>query len=71
MLVLTRKVNEELIIGDDIRIVVLDIQGGFKVKLGIDAPKEISVHRREVYDLKKQEEAESHVQEAEEEKTDA
>lgn len=48
MLVLTRKLNQEIIIGDDIRIVVVGINGG-DIKLGIEAPIEIPVHRKEVY----------------------
>ncbi len=49
MLVLTRKKNESIIINDDITIVVVEIRGD-KVRLGIEAPKEVPVHRREVYD---------------------
>ena len=49
MLVLTRKVGEELCIGDDIRIVVLSQQGN-KIRFGVTAPQEVSVHRREIYD---------------------
>ena len=49
MLVLSRKENESIVIGDDITIVVLAILGD-KVRLGVDAPKEVSVHRKEVYD---------------------
>lgn len=50
MLVLSRKKNESILIdGDSIEITVVDIRGD-KVRLGIDAPKEISVHRREVYE---------------------
>ena len=49
MLVLSRKKNESIIINDNIKIVVVEIRGD-KVRLGIEAPKEISVHRREVYD---------------------
>lgn len=48
MLVLTRKRDESIIIGDDIRIVVVDVRGD-QVKLGIEAPRNISVHREEVY----------------------
>ena len=48
MLVLSRRLSETLIIGDDIKITVLGISGN-QVRLGIDAPKEISVHREEVY----------------------
>ena len=49
MLVLSRKKNESIIINGDTTVVVLDIRGD-KVRLGVDAPKEVSVHRREVYD---------------------
>ncbi len=49
MLVLSRHRDESIIIGDDIVITVVDIRGD-KVRLGINAPLEISVHRQEVYD---------------------
>lgn len=49
MLVLSRQRDESIIIGDNVVITVVDVRGD-KVKLGIDAPKEISVHRREVYE---------------------
>ncbi|MHC4371710.1 MAG: carbon storage regulator CsrA [Planctomycetota bacterium] len=49
MLVLSRKKNETLVIGDNISVVVIEIRGD-KVRLGIEAPKEIPVHRQEVYD---------------------
>ncbi len=49
MLVLTRRRNEIIMINDNIKIVVVDIRGD-KVRLGIEAPKEVPVHRREVYD---------------------
>ena len=49
MLVLSRKKNESIIINDDIVIVVVEIRGD-KVRLGVEAPKEVPVHRREVYD---------------------
>ena len=48
MLVLTRKVDESIIIGDNIKITVVDIRGD-QAKIGIEAPQEISVHREEVY----------------------
>ncbi len=48
MLVLTRKVNQEIIIGDDIRITVVAV-GSDQVKLGITAPRSIPVHRSEIY----------------------
>ncbi len=49
MLILSRKLNESIVIGDDIVIKVIDISGK-SIKLGIDAPKDISVFRQEVYD---------------------
>ena len=50
MLVLSRKRNEAIVINDDITIVVVELRGD-KVRLGIEAPKEVSVHRREIYDI--------------------
>jgi carbon storage regulator len=49
MLVLSRKKDESIIINDHIRVTVVEIRGD-KVRLGIDAPKDVSVHRREVYE---------------------
>ena len=49
MLVLSRKKDESIVINNDITIVVVEIRGD-KVRLGVEAPKEIPVHRREVYD---------------------
>ena len=49
MLVLSRKKDERIIIGDQITVMVIEIRGD-KVRLGIDAPKEVTVHREEVYE---------------------
>ena len=49
MLVLYRKTNESIVINNEITIVVVEIRGD-KVRLGVEAPKEVPVHRREVYD---------------------
>ncbi|MCW9048894.1 MAG: carbon storage regulator CsrA [Deltaproteobacteria bacterium] len=58
MLVLTRKVGEGIIIGDDIKITVIELKGG-GVRIGIDAPREMKVHRQEVFDRIKQENMEA------------
>ena len=49
MLILSRKLNESIIIGDDIELSVVDIKGD-QVKIGINAPKNVKVFRKEVYD---------------------
>ena len=48
MLVLTRKVHQSIMIGDEIEIVVLEVRGE-QVRLGIRAPKDVTVHRQEIY----------------------
>jgi len=57
MLVLSRKKNESIVINNDITIVVVEIRGD-KVRLGVEAPKEVPVHRREVYDAIRRNDAE-------------
>ncbi len=57
MLVLSRKKNESIMIGDDIEITIADVCSN-KVRLGINAPKKISVHRKEIYEAIQHEKAE-------------
>jgi carbon storage regulator len=54
MLVLTRKVHQSIVIGEGIEVVVLEVRGE-QVRLGIKAPKEVSVHRKEIFDQISQE----------------
>ncbi len=56
MLVLSRKKNESIVINDDVTIVVVEIRGD-KVRLGVEAPKEVPVHRKEVFDAIRRNEA--------------
>jgi carbon storage regulator len=63
MLVLSRQKDESIIIGDDIEITIVDVRGD-KVRLGINAPREISVHRKEIYEAIQREKAQQQAAES-------
>lgn len=60
MLILTRRIGEKLIIGDDIEVVVLGVKGN-QVRLGVSAPDDVAVHREEVYERIQHERGARHV----------
>ena len=59
MLILTRRVGETLMIGDDIAVTVLGVKGG-QVRVGVNAPRDVIVHREEIYERIRDEDATGH-----------
>lgn len=68
MLVLSRQRDESIMIGDDVEIIIVDVRGD-KVRLGITAPRNIPVHRREIYDAIQREKTEKKEPQAKKEET--
>ena len=58
MLILTRRVGETVVIGEDVSVTVLGVKGN-QIRLGINAPKDVSVHRQEIYERIQNEAAEA------------
>lgn len=48
MLILTRRIGESIVVGDDVIVTILNVKG-YQVRIGVNAPKEVSVHREEIY----------------------
>lgn len=60
MLILTRRVGETLMIGNDVTVTVLGVKGN-QVRIGVNAPKDVAVHREEIYErIKREEDLDSH-----------
>lgn len=62
MLILTRRVGETLMVGDDVTVTVLGVKGN-QVRIGVNAPKDVSVHREEIYQRIQREKGEEPVKE--------
>lgn len=62
MLILTRRVGETVMIGDDVTVTVLGVKGN-QVRLGVNAPRDVAVHRQEIYDRIRDEDTETETSE--------
>ena len=59
MLIVSRRIGERIMIGDDVTVTVLGVKGN-QVRIGVEAPKDVAVHREEVYERIRQEQARDH-----------
>lgn len=69
MLILTRRVGESVVIGDDISVTILGVKGN-QVRIGVTAPMDVAVHRQEIYERIKKEQVDAPADEADEPPTD-